>query len=88
MWWGQREFKVALAVTGTYCELLTCISVILSMVGWLKATKNALSLKVPPPIRYVYLRRRCVFVCVCVCMGGKGNLKLLFLSLKVPPPVR
>ena len=52
--WGQREFKVALAVTGSYCKLLTCISVVVSMVGWVKATKNVLSLKVPPPIRNVY----------------------------------
>ena len=54
LWWGQREFKVALVVTGSYCDLLTCISVVVSMVGGVKATKNALSLKVPPPIRNVY----------------------------------
>ena len=54
LWSGQREFKVALVVTGTYCELLTCISVVVSVVGRLKGTKNALSLEVPPPIRNVY----------------------------------
>ena len=48
------EFKVALVVTGTYCELLTCISLVVSMVGGVKGTKNALSLEVPPVIRYVY----------------------------------
>ena len=53
-WWGQREFRVALAVTGTSCELLTCISVVVSMVAEVKANKNALSLKVPPLIRNVY----------------------------------
>ena len=36
LWWGQREFKVALVVTGTYCELLTCISVVVSVVGGVK----------------------------------------------------
>ena len=65
LWWGQREFKVALVVTGTYCELLTCISVLVSVVGRVKVTKNALSLEVPPLIRYVYEGRR--FVC-----GGGG----------------
>ena len=54
LWWGQREFKVALVVTGSYCELLTCISVVVSMVGGVKALKKALSLKVPPLIRNVY----------------------------------
>ena len=54
LWWVQSEFKVALIVTGTYCELLTCISVVVSMVGRVKGTKNALSLEVPPPIRTVY----------------------------------
>ena len=53
-WWGQTEFKVALAVTGTYCELLTCISVVVSMVGGVNGTKNALSLEVPPPICNLY----------------------------------
>ena len=87
--WGQREFKVALVVTGTYCELLTCISVVVSMVGGVKGTKNALSLDVPLLFHNVYQRRR-HFVCVCVGGGGggKGNLKLLRLSLKVPSPVR
>ena len=33
LWCGQREFKVALVVTGTYCELLTCISVVVSVVS-------------------------------------------------------
>ena len=50
LWWVQREFKVALVVTGTYCELLTCISVVKSVVGGVKGTINALSLEVPPPI--------------------------------------
>ena len=54
LWWGQREFKVALVVTGTYCELLTCISVVVSMVAGVKPTKNVLSLEVLPPIRNVY----------------------------------
>ena len=54
LWWGQREFRVALVVTGTYCELLTCISVVVSMVGGVKMTKNALSLEEPPSIRNVY----------------------------------
>ena len=53
-WWGQTQFKVALVVTGTYCELLTCISVVVSVVGGAKGTKNGLSLDVPPPIRNVY----------------------------------
>ena len=54
LWWGQRGFKAALVVTGTYCELLTCISVVVSVVGGVKGTKNALSLEVPPPIRNEY----------------------------------
>ena len=54
LWWGQREFRVALVVTGTYREFLTCISVVVSVVGWVKWTKNGLSLEVPPPIRNVY----------------------------------
>ena len=54
LWWNQKEFKVALVVTDTYCELLTCISVVVSVVGGVKGTKNALSLEVPPPIRNVY----------------------------------
>ena len=31
-----------LVVTGTFCELLMCISVVMSMVGKVKGTKNAL----------------------------------------------
>ena len=54
LWWGQREFKGALVVTGTYCELLTCISVVMSVVDGVKGTRNVLSLEVPPPIRIVY----------------------------------
>ena len=54
LWWGQREFRVALVVTGTYCKLLTCISVVVSVVGGVKGIKKALSLEVPPPIRNVY----------------------------------
>ena len=75
-----------LVVTGTYCELLTCISVVVSVVGGVKGTKNALSLEVPSPIRNVYQRRP--FLYVLGGGGGKGNLKLLRLSLKVPPSVR
>ena len=54
LWWGQRIFRFALVVTGTYCELLTCISVVVSVVGGVKGTKNALSLEVHPRIRNVY----------------------------------
>ena len=43
-----------LVVTGTYCEMLTCISVVVSVEGGVKGTKNALSLEVPPPIHNVY----------------------------------
>ena len=39
LWWGQNQFKVALVVTGTYCEWLTCISVVVSVVGRAKGTK-------------------------------------------------
>ena len=69
---GSREFKIALVVTGTYCELLTCISVVMSVVSGVKGTKNVLSLEVPPPIRNVYKRRR-RFVCVWGGGEGKGN---------------
>ena len=31
-----------LVLTGTFCELLTCISVVMSVVGGVKGTKNAL----------------------------------------------
>ena len=48
------------------------------MVGGVKVTKNALSLKVPPPIRNVYYRRRCVCVYGGGGGGGKRNLNLLF----------
>ena len=74
-----------LVVTGTYCELLTCISVVVPLVGGVKGTKMCLSLEVPPPIFNVYQRRRFV----CVRLGGlKGNLKLMCLSLNVPRPIR
>ena len=53
-WWGQKEFKVGLVVTDTYCELFTCISIVVSVVGGVKGTKKALSLEVPPSIRNVY----------------------------------
>ena len=43
-----------LVVTGTYCDLLTCICVVVSVVDGVKGTKNALSLEVPPPIRNVF----------------------------------
>ena len=82
----SKGIEVALVVTFTYCKVLTCISVVVSVAGGVKGTKDALSLDVPPPIRNVY-QRRSRFVCVCGG-GGKGNLKLLRLSLKVPPPVR
>ena len=42
LWWVERESKVALVITGTYCELLTCISVVVSLVGGVKRTKNVL----------------------------------------------
>ena len=80
----QREFNVDLVVTATCGELLTCISVVVSVVGGVKGTINALSLEVPPSICNVYQRRR--FVCVCGKIKGM-NLKLLHLSLKVPPPI-
>ena len=83
------ESKVALVFTGTYCELLTCISVVVSVVGGVKGTKNALVVRIPPLIFNVYQPRR--FVCVRLGGGGgglKGNLKLLRLSLNVPPPIR
>ena len=81
LWWGQRGFKAALVVTGTYCELLTCISVVVSVVGGVKGTKNALSLDVLLLFHNVYQRRR-HFVCVCGGGGGKGNLKIAALVLK------
>ena len=85
LWWVLREIKVALVVAGTYCELLTCISVVLNVVGGVIGTKIRLSLEVPPWIFNVY-QRRCF---VCVCVGGlKRNLKLLRLSLNVPLPIR
>ena len=47
----KRGFKVALVIAGTCCELLTCISVVLSVGGGVKGTlKLRLSLKGPPPI--------------------------------------
>ena len=61
------EFKVALVVTGTYCELLTYISVVVSVVGRVKGTKMR--------CRWRYLLRfvtciNVVVLCVCVCVGG------------------
>ena len=35
-------------------QVPTCISVIVSVVGGVKGTKNALSFEVPPPIRNVH----------------------------------
>ena len=82
---GERGFKVALAITGTFCKLLTCISVVVSVGGGVKGTlKLRSSLEGPPPIRNVYQRRRFVRG----GGGGKNNLKLLRLSLEVPPPIR
>ena len=66
----SKGIKVALVVTFTYCKVLTCISVVVSVVGGVKGTKNALSLDVPPPIRNVYQRRSCF-----VCVGGGGGVK-------------
>ena len=66
------ESKVALVVTGTYCELLTCISVFLSGVGGVKGTKTRLSLDVLSPIFNVYQRRR------YVCVRGGGEAKREF----------
>ena len=43
LWWVLRESKVALVVTGTYCELLTCISVVVPLVGGVKGTKMRFS---------------------------------------------
>ena len=54
LWWGQREFIIALVVIVTYCELSTCISVFMSVVGGVKGTKNALPLEVFPLICNVY----------------------------------
>ena len=68
LWWGQR-FRVALVVTGTYCELLTCISVVESVVGGVKGTENALLLEIPPPFPNVYKCRR--FWCACWGWGVK-----------------
>ena len=62
------ESKAALVLTGTHCDLLTCISVVVSMVVGIKGTKNTLSLEVPPTIFNVYQRRRFV----CVRWGLKG----------------
>ena len=62
LWLGKRGFKVALVITGTCCELLTCISVVLSVGGGVKGTlKLRLSLEGPPPIPNVYQRRRSFF---------------------------
>ena len=49
-------------VTGTYCELLTCIIVVVPVVGGVKGTKNALVVRGTSFHFYVYQRRR--FVCV------------------------
>ena len=65
----KRGFKVALVITGTCCELLTCISVVLSVGGGVKGTlKLRLSLKGPPPIPNVYQRR-------CSFFLGRGGVK-------------
>ena len=66
---GERGFKVALAITGTFCKLLTCISVVVSVGGGVRGTlKLRSSLEGPPPIRNVYQRRRFVW-------GGGGGKK-------------
>ena len=73
-----------LVVTCTYCELLTCISVVVPLVGGVKGTKNVLVVRGTSSDFNVYQRRRFV----CVRLGGlKGNLKLMCLSLNVPPPI-
>ena len=67
---GERGFKVALAITGTFCKLLTCISVVVSVGGGVKGTlKLRSSLEGPPPIRNVYQRRRFV--------RGGGGVKII-----------
>ena len=71
-------------VTGTYCELLTCIIVVVPLAGGVKGTKMLLSLEVPPSI---FTCINVVVLCVCAFGGLKGNLKLLCLSLNVPPPI-
>ena len=75
-----------LFVTGTYCDLLTCICIVVSLVDGVKGTKNALSLEVL--LRLVTSTNVVVVVCGGWGGGGKGNLKLLRLSFKVPPPIR
>ena len=76
-----------LVITGTCCELLTCISVVLSVVGGVKGTfKLRLSLEGPPPIPKVYQHRRSFFF----LGGGEGGLntfKRLRMSLERPPPI-
>ena len=68
LWWGQRGLKVALVITDTCCELLTCIRVVLSVGGGVKGTsKLRLSLEGPPLIPNVYQRRRSFF------FGGGGG---------------
>ena len=52
-------------VTGTYCELLTCIIVVVPVAGGVKGTKMLSSSEVPPSIF------TCINVVVlCVCVGG------------------
>ena len=64
---------MALVITGTCCELLTFISVVLSKGGRVKGTlKLRLSLEGPPPIPNVYRRRRSFFF---FWGGGGGGVK-------------
>ena len=51
-----------LVITGTCCELLTCISVVLSVGGGIKGSlKLRLSLEGPPTVPNVYQLRRSFF---------------------------
>ena len=57
-----------LVITGTCCELLTCIFVVFSVGGEVKGTlKLRLSLEGRPPIPNVYQRRHLYFF-----LGGGG----------------
>ena len=59
---GLKGIKVVLVITGTCCELLTCISVVFSVGGGVKGTlKLRLCLEGRPPIPNVYQRRRSFF---------------------------
>ena len=60
-----------LVITGTCCELLTCIIIVLSVGGGVKGTlKLRLSLEGPPLIPNVYQRRRHFFFFFFFWGGG------------------